>query len=111
MSRQRSHSVLWTARVRDMLAAIPDRRIQLKIFERVRGLSSEPEMQGKPLIGELAGYRSLRAAGQRYRIIFRIEDEKVMVLIIALDIRKAGSRKDIYDLAKKLVQLGLVEPK
>lgn len=94
-----------------MLAAIPDRRIQIKIFERVRGLSSEPEKQGKPLIGELAGYRSLRAAGQRYRIIFQVENEKVIVLIVALEIRKAGSRKDVYDLAKKLVQLGLVEPK
>ncbi|MHB8859970.1 MAG: type II toxin-antitoxin system RelE family toxin [Thermoleophilia bacterium] len=102
--------MLWSARARDMLAAISDRRIQKKIFERVRGLSSEPEKQGKALIGELAGYRSLRAVGQRYRIIFRIEDDKVLVLIVALGIRKQGSRKDVYDLARKLVQLGLVEP-
>lgn len=106
---QRQYSVLWSARARFMLAAIPDRRIQKKIFERVRDLSSEPEKQGKPLIGELAGYRSLRAVGQRYRIIFRVEDEKVLVLIVALGLRKAGSKKDVYALAKRLVQLGLVE--
>lgn len=106
---QRQYSVLWSARARYMLAAITDRRIQKKIFERVRDLSSEPEKQGKPLIGELAGYRSLRAVGQRYRIIFRVEDEKVLVLIVALGLRKAGSKKDVYDLAKRLVQLGLVE--
>jgi len=65
-----------------MLAAISDQRIQKKIFERVRDLSSEPEKQGKPL-----------------------------VLIVAFGIRKADSKKDVYDLAKRLVQLGLVEPK
>ncbi|MFA5802237.1 MAG: type II toxin-antitoxin system RelE/ParE family toxin [Thermoleophilia bacterium] len=106
----RHYKILWSARARDMLVAIPDRRIQKKFFERVHDLSSEPEKQGKPLIGELAGYRSLRVIGQRYRIIFRVERDRVIVLIVALGIRKEGSRKDVYDLAKKLVQLGLVEP-
>ena len=108
---RRYYEVLWTARARDVLATIPDRRIRKKIFERGRELSSEPEKQGKPLIGELAGYRRLRAAGQRYRIIFKVEGEKVQVLIVALGIRKEGSRKDVYNLARKLVQLGLVEPR
>lgn len=106
---QREYKVLWAARAREILTAIPDRRIQKKIFERVCELSNEPEKQGKPLIGELAGYRSLRAAGQRYRIIYRIEDAKVLVLVVALGIRKEGSKKDVYSLAKKLVQLGLAE--
>ncbi|MHB0867323.1 MAG: type II toxin-antitoxin system RelE family toxin [Thermoleophilia bacterium] len=108
---RRQYTVLWTARARDALAAIPDRRIQKIIFERARELSAEPAKQGKPLIGELAGYRSLRAAGQRYRIIFRVDGDRVLVLIVALGIRKAGSRKDVYDLARKLVRLGLVEPR
>lgn len=34
-----------------------------KIRGRIDGLAEEPEKQGKPLTGELAGYRSLRAAG------------------------------------------------
>ena len=68
-------------------------------------LGTEPEKQGKPLIGELAGYRSLRAAGQRYRIIFRTEKEKTMVWIMALGIRKGGGKRDIYTLAKKLISL------
>ena len=107
---KRQYKILWTAAAKDMLASISDRRIQKKIIERVDGLSAEPEKQGKPLVGELANYRSLRAAGQRVRIIFRIEEDKVLVLIVALGFRKEGDRKDIYDLAKKLVQLGLVEP-
>lgn len=64
---------------------------------------------GKPLVGQLAGFRSLRVAGQRFRIIYRIEDERVVVYVVAIGIRAEGSRKDIYSLAKKLVRLGIVE--
>jgi len=88
-----------------MLLSIQDRRVREKIVEQVRLLGTEPEKQGKPLIGELSGYRSLRTAGQRYRIIFRIEKEKTMVWIMALGIRKEGSKRDIYTLAKKLISL------
>ncbi|MBZ5537093.1 MAG: hypothetical protein LAO31_14155 [Acidobacteriia bacterium] len=66
----------------------------------------DPEKQGKPLVEELAGYRSLRAVGQRYRIIYRVDRS----LVIAVGIRKAGSQRDIYSLAKKLIRLRLVEP-
>lgn len=108
MNRRR-YRILWVAKAREALASIPDRRNQKKIVERIRSLAVEPEKQGKPLIGELAGYRSLRAVGQRYRVIFRVEDEKVILLIVALGACKEGSRKDAYSLAKRLVELGLVE--
>lgn len=91
-----------------MLKGILDRRIQEKIRDRINGLAHEPEQQGKPLMGELAGYRSLRAVGQRYRIIYRVEKQKVIVFIIALGIRREGSRSDIYALAKKLIKWGLL---
>jgi mRNA interferase RelE/StbE len=92
-----------------MLISLSDRRVREKIFEKVRGLEEEPEKQGKPLIGELSGYRSLRAVGQRYRIIYRVEKEKLMVWIVALGIRREGSQRDIYALAKKLLKLYLVK--
>ena len=90
------------------LAAIPDRRVQAKIRDRIDGLAYEPEQQGKPLTGELRGYRSLRAAGQRYRVIYRVERAKVVVLILAVGVRKEGDRSDVYVLAKKLLRLRLV---
>jgi mRNA interferase RelE/StbE len=92
-----------------MLVSIEDRRIRQLIADRIESLSSEPEKRGKPLSGELQGYWSLRAAGQRYRIIFRIERNRVLVYVIAIGIRREGSRDDIYELARKLVRLGLVE--
>jgi mRNA interferase RelE/StbE len=91
------------------LAAIKDRRIQGGLISSLRRLEYEPELQGKPLIEELAGYRSVRAAGQRYRIIYKVEDERVMVLVVALGIRKDGDKKDVYNLAKKLIRLGLLD--
>ena len=91
-----------------MLEAIQDRRVRDKIRDRIDGLAEEPEKQGKPLTGELTGYRSLRAVGQRYRIIYRIEEGKVFVLVMALGIRREGSGKDIYVLAQKLLRLRLL---
>jgi mRNA interferase RelE/StbE len=91
-----------------MLEAIQDRRVRDKIRDRIDGLAEEPEKQGKPLTGELTGYRSLRAVGQRYRIIYQIEEGKVLVLVMALGIRKEGSGKDIYMLAQKLLRLRLL---
>ena len=92
-----------------MLAGISDRRVREKIRDRIDGLAHEPEKQGKPLTGELAGYRSLRAAGQRFRIIYRVERRQVLVYVVALGIRRQGSRRDVYELARKLLRLRLLE--
>jgi len=47
--------------------------------------------------------------GQRYRIICKIEGEKVVVLVETLEIRKKGSETDVYSLANKLLRLKLLE--
>ena len=89
------------------LAGIADRRVQEKIRDRIDGLTHEPEKQGKPLVGELAGYRSLRAVGQRYRIIYRV-DRHGLELIVTLGIRRAGERADVYALAQRLLRTHLL---
>ena len=90
-----------------MLVAVRDRRIRGKIAERIEGLQTNPELQGKALTGELNGYRSLRAVGQRYRIVYKVEKQQVIVLVVGIGLRKEGDRHDIYELAQKLVRLGL----
>lgn len=92
-----------------MLKTISDRRIREKIDEKINGLANEPEKQGKELGGELEGYRSVRAVGQRYRIIYRVDGENVVVVVVALGIRKEGDKKDVYKLAQRLFKLGLLE--
>lgn len=93
----------------EMLKNVQDRRIRQKITERIDGLANDAEKQGKELAAELEGYRSLRAVGQRYRIIYRIDGDKVIVVVVAVGIRKEGDKKDIYTLAKKLIKARLLE--
>ena len=91
-----------------MVLEIGDRRIREKLLERMTALAADPELQGKPLGDDLAGYRSIRAVRQRYRIIYRVERSTVVVMVVAAGIRKEGSREDIYRVAAKLIRLGLL---
>jgi mRNA interferase RelE/StbE len=101
--------VIITPQARKHLAAITDRRIQEKMKASLRRLEYEPEVQGKPLSDELAGLLSVRAVGQRYRIIYKVDENRVIVFVVALGIRKEGDKKDAYALAKKLARLGLLD--
>lgn len=103
-----TYSIIVTPRARGMLKAITDRRIREKLAITIDSLESNPELRGKPLDDDLAGYRSIRAVGQRYRIIYRVERTTVSVLVVAAGIRKEGSREDIYRVAVKLIKLGLL---
>ena len=86
----------------------PRPTLQTSISQRADQLARSPEQQGKPLIGELAGFRSVRAAGQRYRIVYRVERREIIVLIVAVGRRRSGDKGDIYELARKLLRQGLL---
>jgi mRNA interferase RelE/StbE len=88
----------------EMLAAIKDRREQEKLSERIDQLKVDPEKQGKALIDKLSGFRSVRAVGQRYRIVYRIEPAQILVLVVGIGRRKDGDKKDIYTLLQKLLE-------
>lgn len=103
-----TYRIVLTPTALQLLADIPDRRIQAAIRDRIDGLAHDPEGQGKPLGAELAGLRSLRAVGQRYRILYRVERRQVLVVVVAVGLRKEGDKKDVYVLAKKLLRLGFI---
>ncbi len=104
------YEILITPSALEMIQGIKDKRVRAKLIERIDELQHEPEKQGKPMVADLAGYRSVRTVGQRYRIIYRIEEEQVVVIVVAAGIRKEGDKRDIYKLAQRLIKLGLVEP-
>lgn len=56
----------------------------------------------------ISGFRSVHAAG-RYRIIYKIDEQTVIVYILAAGIRKGGDRKDICQIARKLLNAGLLD--
>lgn len=102
-------SVELTREAREQLLAISDRRIRETILKRIDQLAYEPDKQGKPMRDELIGYRSIRAVGQRYRILYKLYEGRVTVLVVALGIRKDGDKQDAYELARKLKRQGLLD--
>lgn len=105
-----TYSIIVRPAAEKMLEKITDRRIRDKIDEKISGLANDPEKQGKELGGDLEGYRSVRAASQRYRIVYRVDGENVVVIVVSVGIRKEGDKKDVYKLTQRLFSLGLLDP-
>lgn len=103
------YRVRLTPTAQAMLSAVKDRRVRQAIRDRIDGLAQDPEKQGKPLLGELRGLRSLRAIGRPYRIVYRVFQDRVEVIVVALGLRREGDRQDIYRLAQRLIRLGLLD--
>ncbi len=72
----------------------PDLKLPLK--KEIEGLRINPHIE-KPLIEELAGFYSLQF--RRYRIIYRIDNEKRLI-----EIHLLGHRRDIYEEFRKLLK-------
>ncbi len=102
------YSIKMAGSAKQMLKEITDRRLQEEIVKRIDKLAEDPHLQGKPLKGILTGYRSVRAAGQRYRIVYQVDDEAIVVFVIGTGIRKEGGKDDIYTRLQKLLQKGRV---
>ena len=80
-----------------------------QIINKIDSLKNEPLLLGKQLKGPLKELRSVRAAGQRYRIIYKVLESEVIVVIVAVGIRKEGDKRDIYALMKKYIKTGLLD--
>lgn len=86
-----------------------EKKSRKKIINKISQLKDEPLLLGKALQGPLKEYRSVRAAGQRYRIIYQVLENEIIVIVVAVGIRKAGDKKDIYELMKKYIKVGFIE--
>lgn len=93
-------SVILAQPAADFLKSIgPD--VRATIIHKLRDLETDPEHRGKALSGELAAFRSIHAAG-RYRIIYRVEGEEV--IIVAIGFRRDGDRDDVYTVLKRYIK-------
>jgi mRNA-degrading endonuclease RelE of RelBE toxin-antitoxin system len=101
------YQVFFTPTSKEMLLKIKNAKTRATIIAKAKGLAEDPEKQGIALAGPLKGLRRIPAAG-RYRLIFRIVRAKVEVHIVGVGLRKQGDNKDIYELAQRLVRLGLL---
>ena len=74
---------------------------QQRIIKTIRKkLTIKPKEFGKPLVGDLKGYWKLRIG--EYRVIYEIEEEKVLVYVILV-----GYRRDEEAYKKVITRLGL----
>jgi len=78
-----------------------DKTGQQRIIKTIRKkLTLKPKEFGKPLAGDLKGYWKLRIG--EYRVIYEIEEEKVLVYVIVV-----GYRRDEEAYKKVVSRLGL----
>jgi mRNA interferase RelE/StbE len=101
------HSIKITDLAKRMIEEISDRRIREEIAKRIDKLADDPNLQGKPLKGIFTGYRSVRAVGQRYRIVYKVHEANLIVYVIGAGIRKEGGKEDIYTRLQRLLIRGL----
>jgi mRNA interferase RelE/StbE len=85
-----------------------DRKTRTTISRKIEALKESPEKQGKALSGDLTGYRSLHAAG-RYRVVYEVKGKKILVTVVAVGLRKEGSKVDVYETLKKLLRSKVFE--
>ena len=83
------------------LLAIDDVRTRKAISAGLLRPEAEPAKRGKTLGSDLAGYYSIRLAGQRYRAVYTVAVRQGVVTVVVIGIRKEGSKGDAYRLASK----------
>ena len=98
-----NYRISFTPTAEGMLKAITNPH-KSTIVRRIEGLKTDPEKQGKPLTASLRGYRSLQIA-RRYRVVYQVKRTEVIVMVLAVGMRKEGDKTDIYALVRKLLDL------
>ena len=112
MTPQARVEIRWTGTARDALRSLPAEAAS-GLYRKVGDLrDADPRQAGKPLVGPLKGHYRVRHS--RYRAVYKVETVKddrgrtavrVTVTLVAVGQREEGSRKDVYELAAKLIQM------
>ncbi len=108
-------TIKWTDTAKESLKILP-KKVRKGILDKADELLGccDPRRVYKPLKGPLEGL--YRIVYSRYRAVFRVEEERlatgglllhVTVVFVATGIRKKFDKKDVYNVAKKLVERGL----
>jgi len=106
----------WTTTAREQLRELPP-KVRRGFLGKAGALAAcDPRTVHKPLTGPLSGCR--RITYGRYRLIYKVLEDvladgsrllHVRVVFIAAGIRKERDKKDVYDIAKRLIKFGLDE--
>jgi mRNA interferase RelE/StbE len=83
----RSRLLIKTSAVKD-IEAIPLKRDRQRVVERISKLAEDLRPSGSE---KISGQDKYRLRQRRYRIVYAIEDQDLIVQVV-----KVGHRKDIY---------------
>lgn len=113
---KRRVTVQWTRPAKEKLATLPP-KVRRAILDKTIALADcDPRESHKPLTGPLRGYYSIKVS--RYRAIYTVREERlangdtlllVRVVVVAVGMRKAGDRHDVYALAERLIRFAGLE--
>jgi mRNA interferase RelE/StbE len=79
-----------------------DPKVRDSLREKIRAFGLDPRL-GKPLTGDLKGCH--RVTHGRVRCVVRRAEEITVVLVIAVGVRKEGSKKDPYAFSKHVLDM------
>ena len=82
-------AIAWTAQARRTLARLPGKVATAAVEFLYGSLAANPHRVGKPLKLGLAGLHSARRGD--YRVIYRIDDQRHLVTVLAIE-----HRSDVY---------------
>lgn len=85
------------------LKAIKERKLQRELTKTIDGLTQSPDKKGKPLRAPLEGVYSLRAARDRFRVLYRVDPRQKLVSVLLVAARAPGTEEDVYALARRLL--------
>jgi mRNA interferase RelE/StbE len=94
-------AITLTDEARNDLGAITDTRTRKAVGRKIGSLQTEPDKRGERLGGDLKELYKVRAAGQRYRVLYKIGKLEGIVIVVVIGIRKAGSKADVYEVARR----------
>jgi mRNA interferase RelE/StbE len=114
---KRRITIQWTETAKQSLRKLPT-KVRAGIIAKADELIAcdDPKRAYKPLKGPLQGF--YRITYGRYRAIYTAEEEElanddvivhVKILFVAVGIRKEHDKRDVYRVAQKLVDLGLLK--
>jgi mRNA interferase RelE/StbE len=66
-----------------------DKDLKERIIKKIILLKENPQL-GKPLVGRLSGWWSLRIGD--YRVIYQVKNNELIIVVIRI-----GHRKNVYD--------------
>jgi mRNA-degrading endonuclease RelE of RelBE toxin-antitoxin system len=87
----------------ESLDEIRSKKVRREIALEIDLLSTRSDGQGKGLVGPLDGVRSVRAASDRYWVLYQVDPEERVVSVLLVGRRTPGSYADVYEVAERLL--------